>query len=575
MPGKSNVFADGLSRRPDLRLMLVGALGGVDSFLKEICDGVQQKRVAKKYWNAARSANKRSKTPYSLLHGVLYYTSDGRHRIYVPEYKNLRRRLLEQYHATPAAGHFGVEKCYRAISQFYYWPAMRDDMAAYIKGCPICQRMKVKPQSAPELRPLPAPSRLFEFISMDWVGGFPKNKHGHNSILNIVCKFCKWIIAIPCDKHMTSDVLCKLLYDKVFSWTGLPLKILGDNDTRLTASQTRALCKYLGVRLMFSTAYHPQTDGQSENAHKILMSVMRAFVNKYHSDWEDCIPSVLYAYHNTIHSATGYTPHHLLFGWTPQDLRVPFVAAELNKTDISKNVDAWLELRKEHLKHANINLEYARTAMMKARKSAASTPAFKVGDKVKVSVAALPLRCPSTQSEKLQQKYLGPYSVIEVVNPGAYRLKLSDDLAAVYDTFNEAQLRPWFDPGADRELDLTNPAVQPHPALNRVVQVLDRKTYGRVPKTGHVLDIPAQYLCARRVGPLEWIQGRHLREPEEQALVKKFEWRFPRSAKLPCESVNLYKPERYEDEAAWVSDDELDLGLADDLGDRFGPGAVV
>jgi hypothetical protein len=258
----------------------------------------------------------------------------------------------------------------------------------------------------------------------------------------------------------------------------------------------------------------------------------------------------------------------------PQDLPVPFVAAELNKTDISKNVDAWLELRKERLKHAKSNLEYARTAMMKARKSAASIPAFEVGDKVKVSVDVLPLRCPSTHSEKLQQKYLGPYVVTGVVNPGAYRLKLPDDFAAVHDVFNEAQLRPWFDPGADRELDVTNPSVKPHPALKKVVQVLT-KTYGRVPKSGHVLDIPAQYLCARRVGPPEWIQGRHLREPEEQALVKKFEWRFPRSTKLPCESVSRYNPERHEDEAAWVSDDELDLGLAEDLEDRFGPGSVV
>ena len=66
--------------------------------------------------------------------------------------------------------------------------------------------------------------------------------------------------------------------------------------------------------------------------------------------------------------------------------------------------------------------------------------------------------------------------------------------------FNECELRPWFDPGADRELDLTNPLVKPHPASNSVVQILDRKTFGAVPKNVHVLDIPAQYLCVRRVG---------------------------------------------------------------------------
>ena len=90
-----------------------------------------------------------------------------------------------------------------------------------------------------------------------------------------------------------------------------------------------------------------------------------------------------------------------------------------------------------------------------------------------------------------------------------------------------------------------------------------------------VLDIPAQYLCVRRVGPPEWIRGRFLKEPEEQALVKKFEWRFPRSEKLPCESVNRYNPERYADEDAWVSDDQLDLGLADDLAEHYGSGEVV
>jgi hypothetical protein len=85
------------------------------------------------------------------------------------------------------------------------------------------------------------------------------------------------------------------------------------------------------------------------------------------------------AYHSTIHSAMGYSPCQLLFGWMPQDLRVPLVAAELITTDISKNVDAWLELCKEHLKHAKIDLEYARTAMMKARNTGEKGP---TGDNV-------------------------------------------------------------------------------------------------------------------------------------------------------------------------------------------------
>jgi transposase InsO family protein len=96
------------------------------------------------------------------------------------------------------------------------------------------------------------------------------HRHGHYSVLNIVCKVCKWVICISCDTAMGSEDLCKLLYDKGFLWIALPLKIVGDRDTHLRASQTRALCNYLGIPLLMSTAYHPQTDGQSGNFNKTL-----------------------------------------------------------------------------------------------------------------------------------------------------------------------------------------------------------------------------------------------------------------------------------------------------------------
>jgi hypothetical protein len=138
--------------------------------------------------------------------------------------------------------------------------------------------------------------------------------------------------------------------------------------------------------------------------------------------------------------------------------------------------------------------------MVKAGQTASSTRSLAVGAQVKVSTRVLPLRVTSTQSKKLMDKYLDPYQVIEGVNPGAYRFKLPEDYVAVPDIFNESDLRPYFDPGAHRDLDLglANLPVQAHPALDKVVQVLDRKSYGRVPKGVHILDIPAQYLCVRK-----------------------------------------------------------------------------
>lgn len=111
VPGPQNVFADGLSRRPDLRLMAVGALSTVDEFLQAICDGLKHCKIAQKRVKEARSAGRRTKCSYRLLHGVLYHCdSDGIYRIFVPSGGNLRKRLLAKYHDVPAAGHFGVDK---------------------------------------------------------------------------------------------------------------------------------------------------------------------------------------------------------------------------------------------------------------------------------------------------------------------------------------------------------------------------------------------------------------------------------------------------------------------------------
>jgi hypothetical protein len=149
-------------------------------------------------------------------------------------------------------------------------------------------------------------------------------------------------------------------------------------------------------------------------------------------------------------------------------------------------------------------------------------------------------------------------------------LILPPSYEAVHDVFNESALRPWFDREGSRILSDDLPPVKAHPALNKVVQVLDRKRCKRAPKNCHLLDIPAQYLCVRSDGTTEWFPGRLLTEPEDAKLLRDFEWRFPRSNDLPCNPVSAYPVEKYSDEAAWISDDELDLGLAEDLKLRFG-----
>lgn len=91
------------------------------------------------------------------------------------------------------------------------------------------------------------------------------------------------------------------------------------------------------------------------------------------------------------------------------------------------------------------------------------------------------------------------------------------------------------------------------------MQVLDRRKHGKSPKNCHVLDVPEKYLRVRKDDSAEWVAGRGLPEPEDRKLLREFEWRFPRSLELPCESVKSYPVDKFADEAAWGSEDELDL----------------
>ena len=563
VPGSTNTFADGLSRRPDLRLMLISAFIPYDNVLSEIKDGLHQTPEGKRMISKGRA---KCNNDFSYCHGLVYYVHNSAHRIYVPDYHGLRSKLLHDFHDLEVAGHFGWNKTYHALAQHYNWPDMSTAVQDYVRRCPVCQRSKASKQPKPDLHPLPTPRRPFSWITLDWVSALPKSKGGNDGYLAIIDRFSKWAIVIPCTKHMSTAQLIELLYDKVFSWVGLPDCILGDRDSRLTADRIKRVMRSISVRLFHSTAYHPQTDGQTENFHRTFLSMLRAFVSKHQDDWEELVPSMLYAYHNTIHSATGFTPHKLLFGWSPRDLRAPM--HNLPESD-DPDFDFWLKERGSMLAKGQASIEHARQAMIDAHKSAPNAPQFKVNDLVKLSSAFLRVRCTGKQVRKLLPKFVGPFTVLGVVGPNAYQIKLPDAYSGIHNVINVSYLRPYF-PDPDREFEPDLPPIELHPTFNPVVQILDRRRHGRAPRDlqSH-LDIPTQYLVIRKDGTTLWQPQSALQAPEERQLIKRFELKFPRSDAKPCEPISAYITKETTEEEL-DSDDEVDLMLAQELEDRFG-----
>jgi hypothetical protein len=165
--------------------------------------------------------------------------------VHVPDANHLRATLTRELHYFAIVGHFGADTVYYAMSVNCFWPAMREDIIQQVAACMVCQNSYVTTHPTSELDPLLVPGKSSEVIALDWMGSFPKNKHGNDSALSLVDKFSKWVVCTPCANTMNTEDLSELLGCKIFRYSGirgwLPLPIVGHRVGRLTASQSLTL----------------------------------------------------------------------------------------------------------------------------------------------------------------------------------------------------------------------------------------------------------------------------------------------------------------------------------------------
>ncbi|XP_020701222.1 uncharacterized protein LOC110113127 [Dendrobium catenatum] len=230
----------------------------------------------------------------------------------------LREFLVWELHAGGLAGHFGQSKTIAALENRFFWPTLKHDVGKLIKRCHTCQLAKQCKQNTSLYTPLPVPNCPWQDVSMDFVLGLPKTIRKHDSVYVVVDRFSKMAHFLPCSKTFDASRVAKLYFDEIVILHGLPKTIVSDRDVKFTSYFWKTLWFKMGTKLQFSTAFHPQTDGQTEVVNRSLGNLLRTLVGENLRDWDSKLPIAEFAYNNSVNRTTGLSLAEIVYGYQPR-----------------------------------------------------------------------------------------------------------------------------------------------------------------------------------------------------------------------------------------------------------------
>ncbi|CAF1480286.1 unnamed protein product [Rotaria sp. Silwood1] len=234
---------------------------------------------------------------------------------YVPAGR-IRGDILKIYHDTPANGaHFGRDKTVRKIQERYYWPTMIADIRNHINSCLPCAQNNYRRQKLPgKLKPIPPPEGIWKLLSMDFHGPItPTSKKGNRYIISLTDVLSKFVIT-KAVRDCSATTAVKFLINDVILKYGAPTCILTDNGTHFTSQIMNKLFDNLGVTHLYSTVYHPQTNGQIERFNATMDGKIAALCNERRTDRDEVLQFVTFNYNTSIHATTKQTPFEMMHG---------------------------------------------------------------------------------------------------------------------------------------------------------------------------------------------------------------------------------------------------------------------
>ena len=441
---KANVVADALSRKTVQTLRALNAHLSLSDDGTVVVEFIARPNLLNQVLEAQKNDEKISaiikqigngkETEFTVNeNGVLYYKD----RVCVPYDNDLRKSILDEAHSGSFAIHPCSIKMYQDLKMSFWWSGMKRDVSELVTKCLVCQRVKAEHQvPLGLLQPIRIPEWKWDRITMDFVVGLPLSEKKHDSVWVVVDRLTKSAHFLPVRTAYSVDKLAELYIKEIVRLHGIPVSIISDRDPRFTSRFLGKLKEALGTRLNFSTAFHPQTDGQSERVIQILEDMLRSCAIDYEGNWDRHISLAEFLYNNSFQSNIGMALYEALYG---RKCRTPLCWTELSERkvigpDLIQETEEKVKMIRERLK---VSTDRQKSYVDMKRKDIR----YEIGEKVFLKISPWKKVMRFGEKGKLSPRFIGPYEVIEKLGPVAYRLALPLDLEKIHNVFHVSMLR--------------------------------------------------------------------------------------------------------------------------------------